>query len=525
MTKGREKSDGRTVPEGRRKATPTASERGGKATTATKQVPQLKMFSESADSPKGVVAGAVEGRPSSATSAMPLAETTKRHGAPTPSMEEIARLGNLLKAFENVASNRGAPGPDRQTIEQVGNHLSELLPKLQKELQAGTYQPGEIRRVWIPKPGGGQRGLGIPDVIDRVVQQAALQVLSPLFEPTFHDSSHGFRPGKSCHTAIAEAKSYMEEGYEYVVDIDLEKFFDRVNHQRLMARLEQKIDDRRILDLIRRMLRAKVVLPDGVVITTDEGTPQGGPLSPLLSNIVLDELDQELARRGHCFVRYADDCNIYVRSERAGLRVMEGISRFISRKLRLSVNQTKSAVARPETRHFLGFRLRSNPMDGSVDVLLSKRSKARLAQRLRDLIPRTWGQSLDDCIKRLNSYLRGWIGFFRICTEGESWTIHKIDAHVRRRLRALVLRQWKTSRTRVRRLIRLGVKPRTAMRAVYGSRKRLWDLSRTYAVQRALNNAWFAARDLFSVEESWEAWTRRIDAAPVQLTLWDRWGP
>ena len=237
--------------------------------------------------------------------------------------------GNLICAFEEVAQNRGAPGPDGRSIDEVRKHLGELLPALRRALLDGTYRPGMIRRVWIPKAGGGERGLGIPDVVDRWVQQAVHRVLSPHWDPTFHPSSHGFRPGRSCHTAIAEAKRYLEDGYEWVVDLDLEKFFDRVHHQRLMARLETKVTDRRLLALIHRMLKAKVVMPDGVVVSTDEGVPQGGPLSPLLSNIVLDELDREFARRGYHFVRYADDANIYVRSERAGHRVMASVVRFI----------------------------------------------------------------------------------------------------------------------------------------------------------------------------------------------------
>jgi group II intron reverse transcriptase/maturase len=233
-------------------------------------------------------------------------------------IEEVANLGNLTMAFERIKENDGAPGPDRQSIEDVEAHLEQILPALSRTLLDETYRPGRVRRVWIPKAAGGRRGLGIPNVVDRIVQQAVHQVMSPYYDPTFHRSSHGFRPERSCHTAIAEAKGHLEDGCEWVVDIDLEKFFDRVNHQRLLARLEKRVQDRRLIRLIRRMLKAKVVMPDGVVVSTAEGTPQGGPLSPLLSNIVLDELDWEMAKRGYHFVRYADDCNIYVRSERAG---------------------------------------------------------------------------------------------------------------------------------------------------------------------------------------------------------------
>ena len=271
-------------------------------------------------------------------------------------MEEVAK--RLTSALLKVASNKGAPGPDGQTIDQLLEQWPSVLPRLEADLLEGTYMPGGIRRAYIPKAGGGERGLGIPDVVDRVVCEAVRQVLEPLWEPTFHSSSHGFRPGRSCHTAIAEAKGHLEDGYGWCVDLDLEKFFDLVCHQRLGAKLAERVGDRRPLVLIGRMLKAKVVLPDGVVIDSEQGVPQGSPLSPLLSNIVLDELDRELARRGHRFVRYADDAKVYVSSERAGLRVMASLAGFIGRRLRLKVNQSKSAVARPEDRHFLGFRLR-----------------------------------------------------------------------------------------------------------------------------------------------------------------------
>jgi len=351
-------------------------------------------------------------------------------------MEEVNKC--LEIAFEHVAANQGAPGPDRQRIEYVRKHIDELLKELRAALQEGSYQPGEIRRVWIPKAGGGQRGLGIPNVVDRMVQEAIRLVLEPMYEPMFHESSHGFRPNRSCQTAIAEARRYVDEGYEWVVDMDLEKFFDRVNHQRLMGWLAKQIKDKPLLAIIGRILKAKVVMPDGVKVSTEEGVPQGGPLSPLLSNIVLSELDEELERRGHRFVRYADDCNIYVRSQRAGERVMASITSFINRRLRLKVNESKSAVAQPETRHFLGYRLQ--PLKGArPEILMSERSKKRLFEKIRKLTPRNQGQPLKATIQEINGYVNGWFGHFGVCTAGVERIIQNADAHIRRRLRANVV--------------------------------------------------------------------------------------
>lgn len=425
----------------------------------------------------------------------------KRKQTQSVTMEEIVEW--LEIAFSKVASNKGAPGPDRQTIEMVRKHLPQILSILAKCLLDGSYFPGDLRRKWIAKAGGGERGLGIPNVVDRIVQEAVRTVIEPQYEPKFHPSSHGFRPGKGCHTAIAEAKRYVEEGYEWVVDIDLEKFFDRVNHQRLMARLAERVEDKRILILIGRMLKAKTIMPDGVRVSTDEGVPQGGPLSPLLSNIVLDELDQELERRGHRFVRYADDQNIYVKSERAGQRVMASIAQFIEKRLRLKINEGKSAVAKPEERHFLGFSLKVDPAEESVEVLLSKRSKERIDVRIRTMLPRNKGQSMVKIISDLNVYLKGWMGFFWICTPGVERTMGSLDAHIRRRLRAIQLKHWKTKLTRARKLIKLKVHPKTAFNVVYSGRKSLWALSTSPAVHRGLRNTYFVERGLVSLQEHW----------------------
>jgi RNA-directed DNA polymerase len=345
------------------------------------------------------------------------------------------------------------------------------------------------------------------------------QVLSPHYEPTFHPSSHGFRPGRSCHTAIIEAKQHVEDGYGWVVDLDLSKFFDRVHHDRLMARLACTVKDTRVLQLIRRMLKAKVVMPDGVVVSSDEGTPQGGPLSPLLSNIVLDELDCELARRGHRFVRYADDCNIFVKSERAGQRVMASVVRFIEGRLRLVVNADKSAVARPEERHFLGFRLRWDPEQEKVEVLLSKRSKRRIDEKIRDLVPRNWGQSINDCIRKLNVYLLGWIGFFWICSEAEQRALHGLDGHIRRRLRALQLKQWKRRRTIAKRLIRAGVKMKTAWSFAYDGKRSVWAMSHGFTISKALPTKLFAELGLVSIEHRWRDLHVLHVSGPAQLNL------
>lgn len=428
-------------------------------------------------------------------------------------MEVIADEKNLRSAFEEVRKNKGAPGIDRKSVEDVAVKFNQILPTLHHELITGTYVPGDIRRVWIPKGDGGKRGLGIPNVIDRVVQQAVYRSLVSEYEGTFHGSSHGFRPGKSCHTAIEEAKGYLEAGYEYVVDIDLEKFFDTVNHDRLMSRLRQRIHDKRILHLIHLMLKTNTIMPDGIKVANDEGVPQGGPLSPLLSNIVLDELDWELSKRGHKFVRYADDCNIYVKSERAGKRVMESIGTFIEKRLRLRINHGKSAVAKPEERHFLGFTLKLDPLTDKVEITLSQRTKTRIAQKIKDLTPRNWGRSFEDCITRLNHYSTGWLGYFRICTNGEARTFRRYDSHIRRRLRAIKLKQWKRKRTIAKALITLGVGARTVWTRVYQGSNSLWALSHMPAVERGLSNAYFADLGLKSLWNMWNSYNQRQTAS------------
>jgi group II intron reverse transcriptase/maturase len=415
-------------------------------------------------------------------------------------LEEAASEGNLATALLNVLRNKGAPGVDGKSVEEVVAASPRLLPKLRHELLNGSYRPGDVRRVWIPKPGGGQRGLGIPNVMDRWVQQTVLQVMEPIFEPTFHLSSHGFREKRGAHTAIAQAKAYLEEGYTVLVDIDLAKFFDRVNHQRLLSRIGQRVTDYRILKLINWMLKAKVSLPDGTKVSTEEGTPQGGPLSPLLSNIVLDELDWELERRGLRFVRYADDANIFVRSERAGERVMASVRRFLEKRLRLAVNDEKSSVTSPESVHFLGFRF-CRDKKGAFGVHLSGKSEERIKSRVQEMTPRTWGGSLRTCIEQLNGYLKGWSAYYRLCSREGADIMRIIDAHIRRRLRAIVIHQKKRPRFLYRHLVSRGVPPSMAAKTAF-IRRGIWNRSNRRGITRAYPNDWFHER----LESLWMRW-------------------
>ena len=398
-------------------------------------------------------------------------------------MEEVCDRANLEVAWRRVRRNKGAPGVDGMTIDDAKAYLREHWPSIRSQLLKGTYQPQPVKRVNLAKPDGGVRKLGVPCVVDRLIQQALLQVLQPRWDPTFSEHSFGFRPGRSAHQAVAQAQGYVAEGYNVVVDLDLEKFFDRVHHDRLMARVASRVSDKRVLKLIRAFLKAGV-MEDGLVNPVEEGTPQGGPLSPLLSNVVLDELDQELARRGHRFCRYGDDCNIYVRSHRAGERVMASISRFLTKKLRLKVNETKSAVARPEERQFLGFSL-SN--DGS-ERRIAPKALARFKRRVRDLTRRTKGVSLAKLIKELASYLIGWRGYFSFCQTPR--VLANLDASIRRRLRSYLWWQWQNGRKRFKELRHRGVSKFNAAVAA-GSPTSFWRMSSHPAVQMALRNHFF----------------------------------
>src|SRR6266581_3337896 len=366
-------------------------------------------------------------------------------------MEAICDPDNIEAALRAVVRNKGAPGVDGITVRQLPGLLKARWPEIEDQLLQGRYQPQPVRRVQIPKPAGGTRDLGIPTVIDRVIQQAVLQRLQPLWDPTFSEHSYGFRPGRSAQQAVAQAQAYVIEGYRFVVDIDLAKFFDRVNHDRLMAAVAARVSDRRLLRLVRGYLSAGV-LDSGLFEESREGTPQGGPLSPLLSNLVLDELDRELERRGHRFVRYADDCNIYVGSERAGQRVMESVTHFITHRLKLKVNQAKSAVAQPRQRKFLGFSFTS---EREPRRRIAPKAIARFKARIREQTRRTRGISLTQMVTQIATYLRGWLGYFADCQTPS--VLQTLESWLRRRLRSVVWKQWKRGRTRFRELRKRGV--------------------------------------------------------------------
>ncbi|HZL68580.1 MAG TPA: group II intron reverse transcriptase/maturase [Candidatus Limnocylindrales bacterium] len=356
---------------------------------------------------------------------------------PEQVMEEVCERGNLKRALRRVKSNKGSPGIDGMTVGELPGYLKQHWPAIREQLLSGSYKPQPVRRVEIPKPDGGMRKLGIPTVLDRFIQQAVMQILQSKWDGTFSEHSHGFRPGRSAHQAVAKAQQYVRAGRRWVVDLDLEKFFDRVNHDRLMKSIALRIADQRMLRLMGALLKAGV-MENGLVSPVDEGTPQGGPLSPLLSNLVLDELDRELERRGHRFVRYADDCNIYVRSVGAGRRVMESITRFIRRRLKLKVNESKSAVARPAERKFLGFSI-SNGEESKRCI--APKALLRCKRKIRELTRRTRGVSLERMVKELASYLRGWKSYFGFCETPS--VLHRLDQWIRRRLRSVIWKQRK----------------------------------------------------------------------------------
>jgi len=407
-------------------------------------------------------------------------------------MEEICEWENLKEAMRQVKANKGSAGIDGMTVDELPDY-GELLA-IREQLWSGTYKPQPVKRVEIPKPDGGVRKLGIPTVLDRFVQQAVMQVLQKQWDPTFSDSSYGFRPGRSAHQAVEQAQQYIARGYGWVVDLDLEKFFDRVNHDKLMGQVAKRVGDKRLLKLIRAFLNAGV-MENGLVSPSVEGTPQGGPLSPLLSNLVLDELDRELERRGHRFVRYADDCNIYVHSEKASQRVMESIKRFITKRLKLKVNESKSAVARPQVRKFLGFSFTSGPV---IRRTIAPKAVERFKQRIREITRQARSISLEATMATLAPYMRGWRGYFGFCQTPS--LLIDLTGWVRSRLRATLWRQWKTSRRRRAMLIRLGVRGRLAISTAASSRGP-WHLAGSKALKAALSNAYFRSRGFPSLFE------------------------
>ena len=421
---------------------------------------------------------------------------TERPVATESLMEEVCERSNVEEAWRRVRANKGSAGVDEMSIAAAEDYLREHWPTIRGQLLDGTYQPQPVRRVAIPKPdGGGVRKLGIPTVIDRWVQQAVLQVLQKLWDPTFSDCSYGFRPKRSAHQAVERAQSYLAAGYRWVVDLDLEKFFDRVNHDILMGLVSKRIGDKRMLKLIRAFLNAGV-MEDGLVRPTEEGAPQGGPLSPLLSNLVLDVLDQELERRGHQFVRYADDCNVYVRSRRAGERVMQNITDFVTHRLKLKVNSSKSAVARPWQRQFLGFTFTSGR---EPKRRIAPKAITRFKQRVRELTRRRGGISMPQRISRLATYLRGWRGYFGHCQTPS--VLEDLDSWLRRRLRAVIWKQWQRGRTRHKRLRQLGVNPAKARRSAYSS-DGPWRMSASPAMCVAFPNAYFHSLGLPRLADS-----------------------
>jgi RNA-directed DNA polymerase len=399
-------------------------------------------------------------------------------------MEEVCERENCKQALKRVKANKGSAGVDGMTVQQLPGFLKQYWLAIREQLLSGTYKPQPVRRVEIPKPDGGVRKLGIPTVLDRFIQQAVMQVLQGRWDRTFSDHSYGFRPGHSAHQAVEQAQQYIAEGYRWCVDLDLEKFFDRVSHDKLMARIETRVSDRRLLRLIRAFLKAGV-MEGGLVSPVDEGTPQGGPLSPLLSNIVLDEFDRELERRGLRFVRYADDSNIYVRSRRAGERVMESIRRFITTKLKLKVNEKKSAVAEPWERKFLGF---SFTRFGPPKRRIAPKAVGRFKQRVRELTSRTRGVSTERMAEELARYLRGWIGYFGRCETPS--VLQSLGEWTRHRLRSVIWKQWKRGSVRFAELRKRGVGKDLAAQTA-GSAHGPWRLANSPALAFALPNAYF----------------------------------
>ena len=404
-------------------------------------------------------------------------------------MEKVVERDNLKKAIERVENNKGSSGVDNMQVNELRPHLTEHWNRIKQELLDGTYKPSPVRRVEIPKQDGGVRELGIPTVLDRFIQQAIQQVLTPIFEPMFSEFSYGFRPGKSARQAVRKAQEYIQNDKRTVVDIDLEKFFDRVNHDLLMSKIAKHIGDKRIHKIIRRLLEAGVMLK-GCCMTTEQGTPQGGPISPLLSNIMLNDLDHELTKRGNSFVRYADDCNIYVASKRAGQRVYASVTKFIEERLKLKVNVQKSAVAHPSRRKFLGFSFSACQ---EVKLRIAPKTKNRFKEKIRQLTNRSWSISMEGRLEKLNAYLLGWSGYFGIIQTKS--VLQELDEWIRRRLRMCLLKQWKRCKTKLTNLVNLGIVEKWAGCIAF-SRKQYWRLANSPQINKALGLAYWREQGL-----------------------------
>lgn len=412
-------------------------------------------------------------------------------------MNQILSRDNLILALKRVERNKGSHGIDEMSVKFLRRHLYDNWDSLRENLRKGTYTPSPVRRVEIPKPSGGVRMLGIPTVTDRFIQQAIAQVLHTIFDPSFSEHSYGFRPNRRGHDAVRKARGFIKEGYRWVIDMDLEKFFDKVNHDKLMGVLAKRIKDKELLRLIRKYLQSGVMI-NGIVVSSEEGTPQGGPLSPLLSNIILDDLDKELEERGLRFVRYADDCNIYVRTKKAGNRVMNSITTFIEEKLHLKVNKEKSAVDRPWKRKFLGFSFTNGK---NSKIRIAKESIMRLKQKIREITSRSKPFPMEVRIEKLNKYLMGWCGYYALAETPSKF--EEFDKWIRRRLRMCMWKQWKLPRTKVRKLISLGVPDHKAYE--WGNtRKNYWRISKSPILSRTLGNSYWSRLGLKSLYQRYE---------------------
>lgn len=412
------------------------------------------------------------------------ASVTWTKAEPDTLMERVLAPANLKRAYQRVVSNKGAPGADGMTVAELAGYVKQYWPTLKARLLAGEYHPQAVRAVEIPKPRGGTRQLGIPSVVDRLIQQALLQQLTPIFDPLFSDFSYGFRPGRSAHQAVEMARTHVVAGHRWCVELDLEKFFDRVNHDILMAHVQRHVEDKRVLKLIRRYLEAGV-MSGGIVSQRQEGTPQGGPLSPLLSNVLLNEFDRELERRGHRFVRYADDANIYVRSHRAGERVLNGIERFLNQRLKLTLNRDKSRVARPWRCDYLGYGMSWHQQPRlRVATMSLKRLRGRLNERLRG----ARGRKMADVIERINPVLRGWAGYFKLSQSKRP--LEELDGWVRHKLRCILWRQWKRPSTRARKLINLGLDEARANKSTSNGQGPWWNSGASHMNQALPKRLW-----------------------------------